>query len=220
MRALLLACLAALLGAAPARADSHGAVRVIDADTLEVGGVRVRLHGVDAPEAAQLCRDPLGRDWPCGAWATAQARALWDGREASCVLVERDRYGREVSRCAVEGRDLGAALVASGAALAYVAYSPDYLPEERAAEAGARGLWQGSFDLPWDWRRERRGASAASAASGACPVKGNLSDRGRIYHLPGSPAYAATRIDEAAGERWFCSAAEAEAAGWRAPERP
>lgn len=216
MRLVLLACLAVHLGGAPAWADSRGVVRVIDADTLEVGGTRVRLHGVDAPEAAQLCQDALGRDWPCGAWAAAYARALWDGRQAFCVLVEMDRYGREVSRCAVEGRDLGAALVASGAALAFVAYSSDYLPEEHVAEAAGRGLWRGSFEPPWEWRR---GASADGAGSGACPVKGNLSDRGRIYHLPGAPAYGATRVDEAAGERWFCSVAEAEAAGWRAARR-
>ncbi len=218
MRALLLACLAAHPGAAPAWADSHGTVEVIDADTLDVGGVRVRLHGVDAPEAAQLCEGPSGQAWPCGAWAIAQARALWQGRDASCTLVETDRFGREVSRCAVEGQDLGAALVAAGAAVAYLAYSSDYLPQERAAEAAGRGLWQGSFEMPWDWRREAStSAGAAPEAPGACAVKGNRSDRGRIYHLPGSPAYAATRIDEAAGERWFCSAAKAEAAGWRPP---
>ena len=38
-----------------------------------------------------------------------------------------------------------------------------------------------------------------------------------IYHVPGSPAYERTKIDEAKGERWFCSEAEARAAGWRAP---
>ncbi|MGE0420629.1 MAG: succinoglycan biosynthesis protein exoi [Reyranellaceae bacterium] len=49
-----------------------------------------------------------------------------------------------------------------------------------------------------------------------CLIKGNVSDRGeRIYHLPGCRFYNATKIDPARGERWFCSEAEAVAAGWR-----
>lgn len=37
----------------------------------------------------------------------------------------------------------------------------------------------------------------------------------RIYHVPGQPYYDETRIDTAKGERWFCSEAQARAAGWR-----
>ena len=141
MRALLLSALLAC--PLPVHADARGVVEVIDADTFDVGGTRVRLHGVDAPEAAQACLDPLGRPWDCGAWATARARALWEGREAACALVEIDRYGREVSRCEVG--DVGAALVASGAAFAYTDYSRDYEAEERGAEAAALGLGRGTF---------------------------------------------------------------------------
>jgi hypothetical protein len=50
-----------------------------------------------------------------------------------------------------------------------------------------------------------------------CRIKGNISGNGKIYHVPGSDAYAKTRIDESKGERWFCSEDEARAAGWRAP---
>lgn len=64
------------------------------------------------------------------------------------------------------------------------------------------------------------------ARAETCAIKGNISRKGvRVYHLPSSPAYAATTITERRGERWFCSAEEAKAAGWRpakvqeAPER-
>jgi hypothetical protein len=50
-----------------------------------------------------------------------------------------------------------------------------------------------------------------------CLIKGNKSRNGWIYHTPESPWYEATIIDEEKGERWFCSEAEARAAGWRAP---
>lgn len=56
----------------------------------------------------------------------------------------------------------------------------------------------------------------AGHPSGACRIKGNISvDGERIYHVPGQPYYDATRIDPLAGERWFCSEAQARAAGWR-----
>lgn len=57
----------------------------------------------------------------------------------------------------------------------------------------------------------------AMQPSGRCLIKGNISQNGRIYHVPGSPSYDSTKIDESKGERWFCSEAEARAAGWRPP---
>lgn len=56
---------------------------------------------------------------------------------------------------------------------------------------------------------------SAPAQENGCRIKGNISDRGRIYHLPGSDSYDRTKIDTSRGERWFCSEAEARAAGWR-----
>jgi endonuclease YncB( thermonuclease family) len=54
--------------------------------------------------------------------------------------------------------------------------------------------------------------------SGACLIKGNISNSGRIYHVPGGAYYEVTRIDESKGERWFCTEAQARAEGWRAPK--
>jgi len=49
-------------------------------------------------------------------------------------------------------------------------------------------------------------------------IKGNISKPSgeRIYHVPGSSSYDETRIDEADGERWFCTEQDALRAGWRA----
>lgn len=213
---ILLVAVVVLAGQRDARsapgagADLAGAVRVVDGDTLEVSGARVRLFGVDAPEDAQACREADGAPWPCGDWATDAARARWEGREAACEVLETDRYGRAVARCEVAGEDLGAALVRGGMALAYLDYSRDYLPEQEAARAARAGLWRGSFEAPWDWRAARR-----EGAPEGCAIKGNVSDSGRVYHEPGGRSYEGTRIDEGRGERWFCTVEEAEAAGWR-----
>jgi endonuclease YncB( thermonuclease family) len=208
------ALLAGLPAASPVSAGPAGVVRVIDGDTVLVGGERVRLHGIDAPEHDQTCRRADGRDWACGAWATAEARARFEGRRAVCAARDRDRYGRIVARCEAAGEDMGARLVAAGAALAYRRYSHDYVPTERAAARAGRGI-HGSRLLPPEAHR-RADTPAAETSPEGCRIKGNISRDGkRIYHVPGQRDYAATRISSGRGERWFCSEGEARAAGWR-----
>ncbi len=211
--------------AAVAGADLSGRVRVVDADTWEVGRVRVRLFGIDAPELDQTCRWPDGREWACGRWASDEARRRFGGRRAECEAVDIDRYGRVVARCLVDGRDAGRELVAEGIAFAYRRYSMDYDLDEKGAAINGRGLHGAQVQSPAEFRRARRAARRAAgrpdpAAPGGCVIKGNISSSGaRIYHLPGQENYAATRIDPRRGERWFCSESEARAAGWRRARR-
>jgi hypothetical protein len=59
-------------------------------------------------------------------------------------------------------------------------------------------------------------AAAEGAEAQDCSIKGNVSRSGeRIYHVSGGRFYDRTKIDEGAGERFFCSEDEAAAAGWR-----
>lgn len=125
-----------------------GAVRVVDGDSLEIGGERVRLGGIDAPELHQSC-GAAGRDWPCGAKAKAALAALVEGADLRCRPVDEDRYARAISICAADGRDIAARLVEQGWA---VATGLSYRREEAAAREAGRGLWSGPFDLPADWR--------------------------------------------------------------------
>lgn len=200
-------------------ADPQGRIRVIDGDTWDVGGVRVRLFGIDAPEADQTCTDSDGIDWPCGGWVSREVRKRYQGKTARCVEVATDRYGRSVSKCSVNGRDAGRDLVSDGLAFAYRRYSMDYDLDEKAAAVNGRGLHGSKVQAPAAWRAQKR-RKASGAPAGGCVIKGNISSRGvRIYHLPGQEHYDRTRISPGKGERWFCSQAEARAAGWRKARR-
>ena len=125
-----------------------GAVRVADGDSLEIGGERVRLDGIDAPELHQSCGAP-GQTWPCGERARAALMAIVATAKVSCRPVDEDRYGRAVSVCEADGRDIAAGLVEEGWA---IATGFGYGREQRAARDAGRGIWSGPFDLPADWR--------------------------------------------------------------------
>lgn len=199
-----------------ATADPNGTINVIDADTIDVGGVRVRLFGIDAPEMGQPC-SANGREWDCGAWATDAVRDRYEGKPATCSQFDTDRYGRVVAQCVVDGHDMGSAIVSSGLAWAYRRYSDVYDLDEKAAAVAERGLWAVSVQMPSAFRATRF-ADDPPPQQG-CTIKGNISGNGRIYHMPGGDGYSRTRINTANGERWFCSPSEAEAAGWRASRR-
>ncbi|NVK33156.1 MAG: thermonuclease family protein [Rhodobacteraceae bacterium] len=191
-------------------------VRVIDGDTLKINGETLRLHGIDAPELAQKCITSTGKTWACGQQSKAHLKSLTDNSTIRCTRRERDAYDRIVSICYVGKTDLNADMVRSGQALAFAKYSADYTAQEAKAAAQKTGVWSGYFERPWDYRASKWQAANQHAPKG-CPIKGNISKAGRIYHTPWSAHYARTRINEAAGERWFCSEEEAIAAGWRAP---
>jgi hypothetical protein len=134
------------------------------------------------------------------------------------------------------GEDLNGWLVQQGWALAYVKYSSAYRQVEEDARANQRGIWQGAFIAPWDWRHRNNktvilgafsvpinsqamllGPSATEGApSPECTIKGNVNRNGeRIYHMEHQRFYARIKMDKGGGRRWFCTPEEAEAAGWR-----
>ncbi len=214
-----LAPVLALLLLAPggARAEFVGMAEVVDGDTLEIAGERIDLHGIDAPEAGQVCVRG-GKPWACGAAAARLLFELTAGREVRCEEKARSRRGRVVARCKVDWLNLGAEMVTRGMALADLRVSRDYIRNYREARGKENGIFAGVFVEPARWRRGERLAveGATGNAPPACRIKGRVArDGARIYLLPGTPDYARADIAADHGERWFCTEAEAQAAGWR-----
>jgi endonuclease YncB( thermonuclease family) len=208
---------------APATAlEVTGIARVVDGDTLNIEGLGVRLHGIDAPETAQTCRDGQGRDYACGERATARLRGLAENQRVTCEGHEFDQYKRFVAVCRVGSVDVNRIMVADGHAWAFVRSSQDYVAIEQEARVARRGVFAAANQAPWDFRSGAWSAAQESARPPRprCPIKGNVSRSGeRIYHMPWQRDYGRIRMDQGEGKRWFCDENEAVAAGWRKAAR-
>ena len=197
--AALVVTLASLLPALSHEAGDglEGVASVIDGDTIEIHGTRIRLNGIDAPESGQSCADAQGRPWRCGQRASLALSDRIGRGTVSCTATGTDRYGRTVADCMLHGDSLNAWMVRAGWAVAYRQYALDHVADEDRARAAGRGLWQGRFDMPWDWRAARRQASTPASA-----------DLGRLMLLAGqggscSPRKTCKAIGSCEEAHWY-----------------
>jgi endonuclease YncB( thermonuclease family) len=237
---LLFAIALLLLPAIAEAADVSGIPKIHDGDQVQIGNTRIRLGGIDAPSADQLCLNTKGERWTCGVAARDELAHHVENKSWTCHALQTDRRGRSIARCEVDGEDIQKWMVKSGWALAYVRFSHDYDADEKAARDAKAGMWQGAFIAPWDWRVRNKktailgaakppenanaillaSASGSVAPSPDCTIKGNVNRSGEcIYHQPSSRWYAKIEMKISKGTRWFCSVDEAEAAGCRETKR-
>jgi endonuclease YncB( thermonuclease family) len=225
-----------LLAAPLSAAEVKGIPEIVDADTIYVGTQKIRLSGIDAPETDQICLDSRGQNSSCGVDARSRLQEHAGSRPWICQLSGIDRHGRNLGTCSVNGEDVSRWLVHNGWALAFRRYSTAYVADEDYAREHRSGLWGGAFIAPWDWRL--RGAKttilgaldvpadaqrklmspriAGEPSAPGCVIKGNMNRRDEcIYHVPGGRFYGRLQMEPARLRRWFCSEAEAEAAGCR-----
>jgi len=147
-------------------AELKGKVCITDGDTLRVnsvrrgrhcvGGTKVRLLGIDAPELKQTCLHSSGRNFLCGRKSASYLFELTRGKIVVCEGDTRDRYERVLGTCFVSKMNLNKRMVQQGWAVAYRDYSKEYIPDEDRARAAKRGLWDMKFAMPWEWRKLRR----------------------------------------------------------------
>ncbi|MDP1702560.1 MAG: thermonuclease family protein [Aestuariivirga sp.] len=129
-----------------------GALHVVDGDSLRRGDLDIRLHGIDAPEYRQTCRDKHGAEYTCGKHARNALRSLVGAGEVSCSSPETDRYGRAVAVCRIGSLEINGEMVRLGWAIAYARHSLSYVRLEAEARLAKRGIWAGSFEPPADYR--------------------------------------------------------------------
>jgi len=130
----------------------RGQPRVIDGDTLEIRGERIRLFGIDAPELGQPWWNTDGREQDAGQSARAALATLVEGKRLAVNVLREDQYRRSIAILKVDGRDIARLLVSQGWAFASPG-STRYRRTEQSARRRRRGFWQGDVTMPWDYRK-------------------------------------------------------------------
>lgn len=107
--------------------------------------LKVRLAGIDAPEAAQ----------PHGDAATRALKDMALKQRATLEIVATDHYGRKLGRLSVGNLAVNAELVRRGHAWSGSRASGNVLPAlQSEAKYARRGLWRDAAPVPpWAWRR-------------------------------------------------------------------
>ncbi len=154
-RLIFLFVMSFVISAHDAAAEIAGRATVIDGDTIEIRGQRVRLFGIDSPESAQLCQAGQ-KPYRCGQQAALALADRIGERTVRCQERDKDRHGRVVAVCYVGSEDLDRWMVEQGWAMAFRKYSLDYVDAENDAREARSGIWQGEFEMPWEWRAARR----------------------------------------------------------------
>jgi endonuclease YncB( thermonuclease family) len=134
--------------------DLTGTAKVIDGDTIEIVGQRIRIMDIDAPERTQPCASADGANWPCGIVAADELAAMVQGKQVTCGLIGRPSGGLQLARCAAGGVDLANWIVAAGWAVPARNCKCEITRElSRTASANGLGIWTSDFQQPWDWRK-------------------------------------------------------------------
>ena len=139
----------------------YGEALVIDGDTIKISNNKIRLFGIDAPEKKQMCKKiflsisffSFEKEYPCGVISTQKLKKLLNKNITKCYVKGKDVYKRKLAICFRNRLNINSWLVRNGHAVAYKKYSKKYLREEVEAKNDKRGIWQGNFEMPWDWRK-------------------------------------------------------------------
>ena len=139
-----------------------GFAKVVDGDTIKINSKKIRLYGIDAPEKKQKCKKTyltisfmsFTKDYMCGKVSTQKLIKKINKQKLNCNILDVDRYKRLIGECFKRNINLNSWMVSNGFAVAYRKYSKKYVSDEINAKNNKLGIWQGKFEMPWDYRRK------------------------------------------------------------------
>ena len=139
-----------------------GFAKVVDGDTIKINSKKIRLYGIDAPEKKQKCKKTyltisfmsFTKDYMCGELSTQKLIKKINKQKLNCNIIDVDRYKRLIGECFKRNINLNSWMVSNGYAVAYRKYSKKYVSDEINAKNNKLGIWQGKFEMPWDYRRK------------------------------------------------------------------
>ncbi|MFZ9181112.1 MAG: thermonuclease family protein [Rickettsiales bacterium] len=135
--------------------EFSGKAKVLDGDSIKVGNKEVRLFGLDAPEYKQKCLDKDNLEYNCGINSRDFLQKLIAGKKVRCTYASKDKYDRFLGICYLEKLSINAEIIKNGMAVIYnfTESSEEMNALENQAKASKIGIWQGSFELPKDYRK-------------------------------------------------------------------
>jgi endonuclease YncB( thermonuclease family) len=211
-----LASLNLLTGGSP---PIEGRAIVVSGDTLRLNGKLLRLAGIEAPDKQQSCMKPGNRRWRCGEAAVTALEKVTRSKTLKCTgSGAPDAAGRTNATCTADGKDIAADLVRAGHVFSTTSFVGGYSSDESVAKAAKAGVWNGASERPAAYRSKAWDA-AKSASPDGCPIKGSVTSNGKVYVLPWATGYTRTTVRAPKGERWFCSEADAIAAGFKLADK-
>jgi len=139
-----------------------GFAKIVDGDTIKINSKKIRLYGIDAPEKKQKCKKTyltisfmsFTKDYMCGEVSTQKLIKKINKQKLNCNIIDVDRYKRLIGECFKRNINLNSWMVSNGYAVAYRKYSKKYVLDEINAKNNKLGIWQGKFEMPWDYRRK------------------------------------------------------------------
>jgi len=137
-------------------------IKIIDGDTINLNGVKIRFSGIDAPETKYRGQNQncilAGSVIDCGWLAKQYLTHLIGNKKVECELEKKpDQYNRKLGECFVEDKSLSRLMVKNGYAFDYPKYSKKKFAESQEyAKKNKLGLWNMDFQFPWIFREKLR----------------------------------------------------------------
>ena len=128
-------------------------IKIVDGDTINLNGEKIRFTGIDTPELKQICFKD-GVKSLCGITAKQILTDKIGNNTVECISEGKDRYKRTLAECFVNNESLSSYLVRSGYAFAYRKYSKKFIIDEDYAKNNKIGMWSMDFQYPWDYRKK------------------------------------------------------------------
>jgi endonuclease YncB( thermonuclease family) len=130
-------------------------IQIVDGDTIQVGNLKYRFFGIDAPEKKQICeKDNIKIQ--CGFIAKNVLKNKIGDKIPECIVKDKDRYQRLVAECFIGKESLSRFMVREGYAVAYTQYSKDFVDDEKYAKEKKLGIWSMNFQLPSEYRKANK----------------------------------------------------------------